>query len=189
MEKSTTNKKRTTPKAQNEIVTEKPVKSEAPVSKGPVVAKSLHIDESQFVTVYNGSHGVLIYKSKRTGETYVWDEYGSQQEMTVQELRDARNSSKKFFESNWFMFDEDTQWVIDYLGLRNFYANAPGFGKFDEIYKLSPDELAERISKMSKGQKDAVAHRAAQLITDGEIDSRKTIAALESALGIELIER
>lgn len=188
MEKSTTNKKRTT-KAQNEIITEKPAKIEAPVSKGPVVAKNLHIDENQFVTVYNGGHGTLIYKSKRTGETYVWDEYGSQQEMTVQELRDARNSSKKFFEANWFMFDENAQWVIDYLGLRNFYANTPGFGKFDEIYKLSPEELTEKIGKMSKGQKDAVAHRAAQLITDGEIDSRKTIATLESALGIELIER
>ena len=188
MEKTSTNKKRAS-KAQNNVAVEKPAKIEAPVSNGPVVAKSLHIDEDQYVTVYNGSHGILIYKSKRTGETYVWDEYGAEQEMTVKELRDARNSAKKFFEANWFMFDENTQWVIDYLGLRNYYINAPGFGKFDEIFKLSPDVLAEKISKMSKGQKDAVAHRAHQLIADGEIDSRKTIATLESSLGIELIER
>lgn len=42
---------------------------------------------------------------------------------------------------------------------------------------------------MSAGQKKSIAYRAIEMIADGEIDSRKTIAALEEALGIELIEK
>ena len=43
--------------------------------------------------------------------------------------------------------------------------------------------------ELSKGQKRSVAFRAKQLIDEGTIDSIKTINALESCLGVELIER
>ena len=49
--------------------------------------------------------------------------------------------------------------------------------------------MTEQIKAMSKGQKDSVAHRAYQLIVDGEIDSRKCISTLEELLGVQLIER
>lgn len=45
------------------------------------------------------------------------------------------------------------------------------------------------MSKLSSGQKQSVAYRAKQLIADGTIDSNRAIAALEKALGVELIER
>ena len=42
---------------------------------------------------------------------------------------------------------------------------------------------------MNAGQKKSVAYRAIEMIASGEIDSLKTIAALEEALGIELTEK
>ena len=60
---------------------------------------------------------------------------------------------------------------------------------FDDLFKKSPAEIEEAIAKLSKGQKKSVGYRAKQLIAEGEIDSNKAIAALENALGIELIER
>ena len=45
------------------------------------------------------------------------------------------------------------------------------------------------MKEMSAGQKKSMAYRAADLIASGEIDSRKVIAALEDALGVELIEK
>lgn len=154
-------------------------------TKTPIVAKD--IDPDQYIIVRNGFQGKLIYKSSRTGERFVWDEFGTEQEIQLRELRNAKNTSKKFFENNWFMFDED--WVIDYLGVRQFYKNAIRIEDFDNIFSKSPAEIKKAIGNMSTGQKKSVAYRATELIAAEEIDSRKTISALEEALGVNLIEK
>lgn len=145
------------------------------------------IDPTQYVVVRNGFQGRLVYKSQRTGEHFVWDEFGSEQEMELRELRNAKNSYKKFFINNWFMFDE--AWIIDYLGVGNYYKNAIPIDRFDEIFDKSPDEIIDVVGKLSDGQKRSVAYRAKELIASGSIDSNKAIVALEKSLGIELVER
>ena len=91
--------------------------------------------------------------------------------------------------NNWFMFREEDAWVIDYLGLNQYYKNALNLEEFDELFTKSASEIEKVISKLSAGQKKSVAYRARQLVLEGEIDSNKAIAALEKSLGIELIER
>lgn len=147
------------------------------------------IDPSTIVFVKNGFQGKLIYISQRTGERFAWEGFGDEQSMELRELRNAKGYAKKFFENNWFMFDEDNSWVIPYLGLQNYYKNALTIEEFDEIFKLSPSKVKETIGKLSKGQKRSVAYRARQLVIDKEIDSLKMISALEEALGIELVEK
>ena len=158
----------------------------AAVEEKPIVAKE--IDPNQYVIVRNGFQGTLVYKSQRTGELFVWEEFGAEQEMELRELRNARNSNKAFFENNWFMFDEDYDWVIDYLGVRQYYRNAVSIDHFDDIFTKSADELKELISGMSDGQKMSVAYRARTLIAENKIDSRSVIETLETALGLALIE-
>ena len=80
------------------------VREEKPATK-KIVAKD--IDLSMEVTVRNGFQGALIYKSHKTGEKFEWDGFGDEQYMELKELKSAKTSSKKFFENNWFMFDED----------------------------------------------------------------------------------
>lgn len=150
-----------------------------------IIPKEVNMD--QYITVRNGFHGTLIYRSRRTGEEFTWPEFGAEQEMELRELRNAKNTSKMFFTNNWFMFDDE--WVVDYLGVRQFYKNALRIEDFDNIYKKTPDEIKKAIADMSEGQKRSVAYRASELIKTGDIDSLKTIAALEEALGIELIEK
>ena len=159
------------------------VKAKEPAKK--IVPKD--IDMNQYVVVRNGFHGRLVYKSSRTGEKFVWDGFGTEQEMELKELRNAKNTSKGFFKNNWFMFDED--WVVDFLGVRQFYKNAVSIDDFDTIFSKSPSELKKLIGSMTAGQKKSVAYRAIEMIASGEIDSLKTIAALEEALGIELTEK
>lgn len=151
----------------------------------PIVPKD--IDPEQYVTVRNGFQGRLVYVSKHTGERFVWDQFGSEQEMELRELKNAKNSYKKFFENNWFMFDED--WIVDYLGVQRFYRNAVRIEDFDEIFQKDAKTISEIISDMSDGQKKSVAYRARVLIADGAIDSNKAITALEESLGVELVER
>ena len=168
-------------KSTNETVKE--TEGAAP-DKKPIPKK---IDPHQYVSVRNGFQGRLVYISKRTGEKFVWSEYGDEQEMELLELKNAKNSSKGFFINNWFMFDED--WVLDYLGVRQYYRYALPLDNFDGLFEMKPDEVKDRVSKLSAGQKKSVAYRARTLIADGGIDSIRVISALEDALGIELTEK
>ena len=151
----------------------------------PIVPKD--IDPEQYVTVRNGFQGKLSYTSRRTGEKFTWGEFGDEQEMTLRELKNVKNTYKSFYINNYFMFDEP--WIVDYLGVRQYYKNAIRIEDFDEIFDLPPAKLKETIEGLSRGQKKSVAYRAGQLIADEKIDSRKTISVLEEALGIELVER
>lgn len=151
----------------------------------PIVVKE--VDPTQYVTVRNGFQGKLVYKSKKTGERFVWDGFGTEQEMELRELRNAKNSNKGFFINNWFMFDED--WIIDYLGVRQYYKNAIGIDEFDDVFNKGPDELKKIIQGLSNGQKESVAYRAKELIRDKKIDSLSVIAVLEEVLNIDLIEK
>ena len=152
--------------------------------KKPIPKK---VDPHQYITVKNGFQGKLVYKSQRTGEKFVWENFGDEQEIELIELKNAKNASKKFFINNWFVFEDP--WVIEYLGVKQFYKNSLGLDDFDKVFSLSPIEIRETIAKLSAGQKRSLAYRAKELIGSGEIDSNKAIAALEESLGIELVER
>lgn len=145
------------------------------------------IDLPEYVVVKNGFHGKLVYQSRRTGEVYIWDQFGDEQEMELRDLRDAKNSAKDFFANNWFIFDED--WIPDYLGVRQFYRDVIRVEDFDKIFDKEPNEMKEYIKALSDSQKASILYRASELINSGVIDSRKKIAALEDALGVEMIER
>jgi hypothetical protein len=152
--------------------------------KKPVAKK---VDLNQYIPVRNGFQGRLIYISKKTGERFVWSDFGDEQEMELLELKNAKNSSKQFFQNNWFMFEDD--WVPEYLGVKQYYKNAIPIDGFDDLFEMSPDMIEERVSKLSAGQKRSVAYRARALIAEGGIDSNRAISALENALGIELTEK
>lgn len=183
MENETVNRSRSKRTTATESIESKQVQQEA--EKKPLVPKD--INPSQYVTVRNGFQGRLVYKSKRTGERFVWDSFGAEQDMELSELRNARNSNKKYFINNWFMFDEP--WIVDYLGMGKYYRFAISIQDFDKLFTKPASEIEKTIANLSDGQKQSVAYRAKQLISEGGIDSNRLIATLEKCLGIELIER
>lgn len=185
--KGTTAKTSTSQKARVDAPATKPEIIEKPIEAVKPVVKE--IDPTQYITVLNGYQGKLTYKSKKTGELFKWNEFGSEQEMELRELRNAKNTYKKYFEKNWFMFSDEFAWVIDYLGVGQYYKNAISIDEFDTIFQKTPDELKKIIEGLSDGQKKAVAFRAKTLIADEVIDSNKVIRTLEEILGVELIER
>lgn len=154
----------------------------------PIVPKD--VDPNQYITVRNGFQGKLIYISKKTGETFEWDGFGEEQEMELRELKAAKNSySKAFYVNNWFMFNPEDDWVIDYLGVRQYYKNAINIDDFDDIFDLPLDKLKKKVEGLPKGQKKSVEYRARVLVAEQKIDSLRVISTLEEALGVELIEK
>lgn len=187
MSNETVSKPRTrrSPAEGTSTAAERPAAEVSKTTKKPVVPKE--IDPNQIITVRNGFQGRLVYKSKRTGERWSWESFGAEQDMELSELKNARNSNKKYFINNWFMFDED--WVIDYLGMRQYYKNSLNIQDFDQLFKKPVGEIEDIISKLSEGQRKSVAYRAKQLIAEEEIDSNRVINTLEKCLGVELVER
>lgn len=171
---------------ENQTITNKDVVVENKTEK-PMIVKD--IDPNQTVTVKNGFQGALVYESPRTGEMFKWESFADEQEIEIKELRNAKSAKKTFFANNWFMFDKENEWVIDYLGLSQYYKNAVSLNGFDDLLTKPASEIAKVVSKLSKGQKQSIAYRARQMVIDGTIDSRKSISALENSLGIELIEK
>ena len=187
MSNETVSKPRTrrSPAEGTSAAAERPAAEVSETTKKPVVPKE--IDPNQIITVRNGFQGRLVYKSKRTGERWSLESFGAEQDMELSELKNARNSNKKYFINNWFMFDED--WVIDYLGMRQYYKNSLNIQDFDQLFKKPVGEIEDIISKLSEGQRKSVAYRAKQLIAEEEIDSNRVINTLEKCLGVELVER
>lgn len=187
MSNETVSKPRTrrSPAEGTSTAAERPAAEVSETTKKPVVPKE--IDPNQIITVRNGFQGRLVYKSKRTGERWSWESFGAEQDMELSELKNARNSNKKYFINNWFMFDED--WVIDYLGMRQYYKNSLNIQDFDQLFKKPVGEIEDIISKLSEGQRKSVAYRAKQLIAEEGIDSNRVINTLEKCLGVELVER
>lgn len=187
--KSTTNK--TSPTKEKEVVTTEisdvvETTIEAPAEKKQYKVKQ-NLDPNTIVTVKNGFQGHLIYKSRRTNERFEWESFGDEQDMDLQELKNAKNSSKAFFVNNWFLIDDPE--ILNYLGVSQYYKYALNFASFDDLFEKSPDEIKDTISRLSVGQKKSVAYRAKELIANGVIDSIKVITALEDSLSIELIDR
>ena len=152
-----------------------------------IVVKKRTFSPDDYVTVRNGFDGKLVYKSSKTGEKYVFSRFGDEHDMEIQELKKARNDSKKFFENNWFLIDDPA--VIEYLGVERFYKNALSFEEFDTLFDLDAEAIEKRVSALSKGQQNSLKYRARQLIRDGKIDSIKVINTLERLLETELIEK
>ena len=147
------------------------------------------VDMNQYITVRNGYPGQLVYTSKRTGEKFFWEHYGDEQDIQLMELRNARNTSKKFFDHNWFVFDEEYDWVIDFLAVRAFYNNIINLEGIDALLKKTPKKIEKELATLTNGQKRTVAYRAMEMIRNKEIDSLSVIEVLEKGLGIALVER
>lgn len=157
-----------------------------PVAHQPYRVKT-NLSPNTFVTVRSGFNGRLVYKSSRTQEKYVWEGFGAEQDMELQELKNAKSAHKAYFERNWFLFDDPE--VIHYLGIERFYASALSFDEFDDLFTKTPDEVKARIAVIPDGQKQSLIYKAKQMIADGAVDSIKMVDALEESLGVELIER
>ena len=185
--KTTSNSKQAIKTAQPTATIKDDVQPAATRDVSTYTVKTEDLDPNMYVPVRNGFNGKLIYVSRKSGERYVWEHFGDEQDMELRELRSAKTSYKAFYENNWFLIDDPA--VIAYLGVERYYANALSYDEFDSLFEMRPEEIEDRINKLSKGQKSSVAYRAKQLIKEGKIDSIKAINVLEKSLGIELIEK
>lgn len=148
-----------------------------------------NVDPNDIVMVKNGFNGHLVYISPRTQERYAWDSFGDEVEMELRELRSAKGSQKGFFENNWFMFDDEYSWVIPYLGVSKYYEDALTIDQLEAVFTKTPSEIKRICAQLNNGQRESFIYMTKERYANGELDSMKTISALEVGLNIKLTER
>lgn len=150
---------------------------------------SRNMDMNELVDVQSAVYGGLVYVSRKTGYVIEWQEFGSIQPLTVDELMTMRNSQPAFFKNGWVrLIGDNAEDVKHYLQLERYYTNELPFENFDDVYELSAEDITAVVGCLSDSMKESIARRAIDLIKDGVIDSNKKINAIETATGYDLSE-
>ena len=177
-------KKETKAPSKKKASTPKPKAAPASKSTPAKPAPAKKIKDSDMVDVRSCCVGRLSWKSPKTGYKIIWDEFGTVNPMSVEDLRDMRNGSRSFFERNWVAVEGDNaEEVLKFLQIDKYYQDFTTVDDIDEIFSYEPDEIIGVVSKFTPGLKELVARRAAILKDEGEIDSVKIIEAIQKSTG------
>lgn len=156
------------------------------VDKGtkPQRTKKVEIDRNELVPCRNVTDGQLIYKSRKTGLTTIWMNYGDTEYLDVGELLTMKASQPRFLNEVWLVIDDDD--VVEFLGLKHIYKNLVDIDDIDSFFKKSPAEIEQALTKLPKGLKDTIATRAKKLIESGDLYDNRKISILEEKLNVGL---
>ena len=186
METTTATKKVTKPKST--VAKTATLKDTTETKKVNVRTAKVELPLNTMVSCKNGTHGQLIYVSKKQfGYQIIWNNFGDEEFLELGELVTMRNTARRFFEDNWILIDDID--VLRFLDVDKFYKNSLTVETFDSIFDETPETIIKKISLMSNGLKETVAIRARELVDSKELDSRKRIEAIEQVLKVTLVDR
>ncbi len=161
--------------------------AQAPVAKATERKKLPHVDDKEYVDVVSGYAGGLVYVSYNTRNKIEWARCGDVNPMTVEELREMRNTQRAFFENHWvYLVGENADAVISYLQLDKYGVGSQQHEKMENIFHATPEEVEAMKGSFTQAELENIAHRAFGLMQDGAIDSNRMIDALELLTGYDL---
>lgn len=135
----------------------------------------------------NISTGRLAYGSYRgAGYNAIWSEPGTVQYLEFQELITMRNTAPKFFDKNWIIPVDDEFTAEDVLRQLNViakYRNIADTEDLEAFFALPVNEMADRVARLSDGQKSVVYFKAAELYKSEQLNDLRVIRMLERMLG------
>jgi hypothetical protein len=167
-------------------------------SESPVIEKQKikNLPLNTTVLVRSNRFGQLIYVCKKFNKRFDWDNIGSVQYMTLDELQALRNEARKFFEKTWIIIDGfadeeyadlySTEEIYDFLTVSDYYKNYLCPENIDELFRMSASEIEKRLKTASSGSKEFIIIKANELIENRQLDSLSVIETLEDVLKCEL---
>lgn len=162
-----------------------PEKENTTLKKIEVIEKKQYKD-SDMILVRNGAPGRLIFKAPKSNFVYVFNSFGDEEEIPFEELKLTRSGDNiKFFKNHWFLIDNID--VLDQLGVKRFYTNSLNFDEFESLFDCAPDEIKNKISKLTLDQRITVGILAREKINNNEISDLNVIHALEVSLDTEFL--
>lgn len=186
-------KKKTNTAALEEFIVGEPVTR---LNLDDVSEGSVRIDDGALINVKSNVFGKLIYVDRRTREETIWPACGTIQQMTYESLRSMKASSVDFYKNQWIVItgfaDENadkytTADIYKSLMVANYYKNLIDPSDYESVCSWDKEEIAEKVSLMSRESKTNLAVALNTYIQTGILDSLGKIKAFEKALGCSLM--
>lgn len=152
-----------------------------PVRDEPHEKRKVSRDDT--VTVRSGCPNRLVYASPRSGYVTVWENYGDEQVLLVDDLLDAKRIAPSYFQKNYFLIDDRD--VLGFIGAEKFYENPVTPEVFDQIFAKDPEDIPSIVRVMNDGQREILTVRTRNMIREGRLTDLRRIRALAAALGVE----
>lgn len=142
------------------------------------------LDQNEMVLVRSVYQGTLCYKSIRTGLKVLWEGYGAEEWMTIQELLTLKASKPVFLTKPWIIIDDLE--VVEYMGLTDIYDAMVQVEDIEGMFSLSLGEIKEKVNIAPKGFKSTIAETAKKMIAEERLFDIRVIKMLEEELNMEL---
>ena len=161
------------------------------------IKKKIKFSDDTLISVKSNVFGTLIYINHKTGDEVRWDNFGETQTLSVGDLRAMKAKQLAFYKENWIVFegiedsseeyeDIDVQDIYDVLQVSQYYKNYLCPNDLNEVFNWTTIEMRNKIPRMTKSVREAIAIRANELITEGILDSMSKVKTLEEILNCQL---
>ena len=159
--------------------------------------KKIKFSDDTLISVKSNVFGTLIYINHKTGDEVRWDNFGETQTLSVGDLRAMKAKQLAFYKENWIVFegiedsseeyeDIDVQDIYDVLQVSQYYKDYLCPNDLNEVFNWTTTEMRNKIPRMTKSVREAIAIRANELITEGILDSMSKVKTLEEILNCQL---
>ena len=135
------------------------------------------------VVVRSVSSGVVGWKSEKTKIFYSWVNYGDTEILTIGDILEMENRSKKFLHTPWLVVEDDE--VNEALGLIEKKEEVEVFEDFETFLELPISEIKNSLSKVEKGYLGNIHSKVQQAIDDDILTDFRKIRELEKVMKTE----
>lgn len=167
-----------------------------PVTKN-ITRKKLKLDDDVVLSIKSNVFGTLIYINHKTGDEIVWENIGDIQPLFVSDLRAMKAKQLQFFKENWITIegiedadtefdDVETEEIYEALQINQYYKDYLCPDDLNKVFNWSVDEIKNKVPRMTRSIREAIAIRSNELIKSGILDSISKLKALEEVLQCEL---
>lgn len=131
--------------------------------------------------------GELLYPSRKTGQLYIWSNYGDYCEVEYQDLQSLKSTRSPYiFKPHFIIEDEELleQWNKD---LAPLYEKLSDSGNIESFFAISDfNTFKEKLTAYPEGIKNSIKIMAAEKVKDGSLDSRRKIDIIDEVLKTDL---
>lgn len=126
----------------------------------------------------------IVYKSAKSGIVYKWNKTGDSDILTVREIINMDNTSKRFLRTPWLKVNDER--VIEALGLKDLYDLLEKVSDIDLLTTMSTPELERLFERLPKEYKEDFRDSIISKIRNKELRDLNVIEVLSDVLDTDL---
>lgn len=131
-------------------------------------------------------YGLLQHVSKKSGDSYVWEDYGDIVDVAYGDLLALKSGKSKFLYAPWFIVLDDQ--LAEEWKLKELYTYFEEFEDVEDFLQSGAITLRRQLPNAPQGYKDLIVHKAGEMIRNGSLDSIGTVKAIDDVLNKSLSE-